>query len=90
MSELLETSTVRLAELRQTTFVPIFRPDALFEAQDDDWVGEYHCPCQESKFDLAGRVFKSVPAPTNLIIPPLKCLDASTLVIGTDDAHNTA
>jgi ubiquinol-cytochrome c reductase iron-sulfur subunit len=42
------------------------------------------CPCHGSKFDLAGRVFKSVPAPTNLIIPPHQYLDNDVLEIGTD------
>ncbi len=36
----------------------------------DDWPGGYFCPCHGSKFDLAGRVFKNVPAPTNLVVPP--------------------
>mgnify|MGYP001192508147 CR=1 FL=1 len=44
----------------------------------------FFCPCQGSKFDLAGRVFKSVPAPTNLIIPPHQYLDNDVLEIGTD------
>ena len=44
----------------------------------------FFCPCHGSKFDLAGRVFKSVPAPTNLIIPPHQYLDNDVLEIGTD------
>ena len=32
-----------------------------------DWLGGFFCPCHQSKFDLAGRVFKGVPAPTNLV-----------------------
>ena len=44
----------------------------------------FFCPCHGSKFDLAGRGFKSVPAPTNLIIPPHQYLDNDVLEIGTD------
>ena len=44
----------------------------------------YFCPCHGSKFDLAGRVFKGVPAPTNLIIPPHQYLDNNILEIGAD------
>lgn len=44
----------------------------------------YFCPCHGSKFDLAGRVYKNVPAPTNLVIPPHRFTDADTLVIGED------
>ena len=36
----------------------------------DSWPGGFFCPCHGSKFDLAGRVFKNVPAPTNLEVPP--------------------
>ena len=44
----------------------------------------FFCPCHGSKFDLAGRVFKSVPAPTNLIIPPHQYLGNNVLEIGSD------
>ena len=37
-------------------------------------------------FDLAGRVFKNKPAPTNLEIPPHRFVDADHLVIGESDA----
>lgn len=49
-----------------------------------DWPGGFYCPCHGSKFDLAGRVFKNVPAPFNLEIPPHKYLSDSRLLIGTD------
>lgn len=48
----------------------------------DDWIGGFFCPCHGSKFDYAGRVFKNVPAPTNLPIPPYRFADDNTLVIG--------
>ena len=44
----------------------------------------YFCPCHGSKFDLAGRVFKNVPAPTNLVVPPHYYIDEDTLKIGED------
>ena len=50
----------------------------------DDWPGGWFCPCHGSKFDLAGRVFKHVPAPTNLVVPPHHYTTATRLVIGVD------
>ncbi len=49
-----------------------------------DWKGGFFCPCHGSRFDLAGRVYKGVPAPTNLVIPPYKFISASLLLIGDD------
>ena len=49
-----------------------------------DWKGGFFCPCHGSKFDLAGRVFKSVPAPRNLVIPPYKFISPTRLLIGDD------
>jgi ubiquinol-cytochrome c reductase iron-sulfur subunit len=51
-----------------------------------DWVGGYLCPCHGSMFDLAGRVFKSMPAPTNLPVPPHKYLSDTRVLIGEDKA----
>ena len=51
-----------------------------------DWPGGFFCPCHGSKFDLAGRVFKNVPAPTNLEVPPHKYLAETRLLIGDDKA----
>lgn len=50
----------------------------------DAWDGGFFCPCHGSKFDLAGRVFKGSPAPTNLVVPPHKYLSDNTLLIGVD------
>jgi len=50
----------------------------------DNWPGGYFCPCHGSKFDLAGRVFKNVPAPTNLVVPPHHYATGTNIVIGTD------
>lgn len=50
-----------------------------------DWPGGYFCPCHQSKFDLSGRVFKGMPAPTNLEIPPY-AIAGTRLVVGDDKA----
>ena len=50
-----------------------------------DWAGGFYCPCHGSKFDLAGRVFRGAPAPTNLVVPPYEFMaDGAQLVIGAD------
>jgi ubiquinol-cytochrome c reductase iron-sulfur subunit len=49
-----------------------------------DWPGGFFCPCHGSKFDLSGRVFKDVPAPTNLPVPPYSYLSDTRLLIGAD------
>jgi ubiquinol-cytochrome c reductase iron-sulfur subunit len=49
-----------------------------------DWKGGFFCPCHGSTFDLAGRVFKNKPAPTNLEVPPYRYLSDARIVIGED------
>ncbi|HLS80312.1 MAG TPA: ubiquinol-cytochrome c reductase iron-sulfur subunit, partial [Steroidobacter sp.] len=49
-----------------------------------DWPGGFYCPCHGSKFDVSGRVFKDVPAPTNLKIPPYRFLTDTVVQIGVD------
>ena len=49
-----------------------------------DWPGGFYCPCHGSKFDLAGRVYASVPAPYNLIVPPHRYLGNNLILIGDD------
>jgi len=49
-----------------------------------DWAGGFYCACHGSKFDMAGRVFRGAPAPTNLTVPPYTFLSDSTLLIGED------
>lgn len=62
--------------------VPQMIPQVGPQPFDNDWRGGFYCPCHKSKFDLSGRVFKGVPAPTNLTIPPYSFLDDNTLMIG--------
>ena len=52
----------------------------------DDSQGGFFCPCHGSKFDLAGRVYKNVPATTNMPVPPFKFID-NVIVIGEDDGR---
>lgn len=47
-----------------------------------DWPGGFYCPCHGSKSDLAGRVFRNVPAPTNLVIPAYKFVSDTKIRIG--------
>ena len=65
---------------------PLFRPEP--DADDvgtDDWPGGYFCPCHGSRFDLAGRVFRGVPAPTNLEVPPYRFESDDIIVVGEDE-----
>lgn len=64
--------------------VPTFRPDVAPRDLGPGWPGGYFCPCHGSKFDFAGRVYRNVPAPTNLVIPPHRYLGATTVRIGED------
>jgi len=50
----------------------------------DNWPGGFFCPCHGSKFDFAGRVFKGVPAPANLRIPPYRFVRDDLILIGQD------
>ena len=62
-------------------------PTPKLEAGGDmgiSWSGGFYCPCHGSKFDLAGRVFKGSPAPTNLVVPPHQYLSGNLLLIGVD------
>ena len=65
---------------------PTFRKDIAPADLGPDWLGGFFCPCHQSKFDLAGRVYKSMPAPTNLVVPPHKYLSDSKVLIGDDRA----
>ncbi len=63
---------------------PTFRPDLAPADLGSGWKGGFYCPCHGSKFDLAGRVYKGVPAPTNLVIPPYKYLSDAVILVGDD------
>jgi len=63
---------------------PTYRPDFAPPDLGPDWKGGFFCPCHGSRFDLAGRVFQGVPAPTNLEVPPYQFLDDTRVLIGVD------
>jgi len=64
--------------------VPFYRPDRAPPDLGPDWIGGYFCPCHGSRFDLAGRVYHGVPAPTNLVVPPHRYLTDSRILVGED------
>jgi len=64
---------------------PTFRPDIAAADLGADWLGGFFCPCHSSKFDLAGRVYQGVPAPTNLVVPPHKYVNENVILIGEDE-----
>lgn len=64
---------------------PLYKPEP--NAEDvgaEDWPGGFFCPCHGSRFDLAGRVFRNVPAPTNLEVPPYHFVSDTVVVVGED------
>ena len=62
--------------------IPMFYPTPSPTTPSSDWMGGYFCPCHGSKYDLAGRVFKSVPAPYNLPVPPYRFVNDQRIRIG--------
>jgi ubiquinol-cytochrome c reductase iron-sulfur subunit len=64
--------------------VPTFRPETAPPDLGPAWSGGFFCPCHGSRFDLAGRVFRNVPAPSNLEVPPYSFEGDSRLVVGID------
>ena len=56
------------------------------ESFDNEWKGGFFCPCHGSRFDLAGRVARNLPAPTNLVVPPHSYESDNVIVIGVDEA----
>ena len=63
---------------------PTYRPDVAPADLGPDWLGGFFCPCHQSKFDLAGRVYRGVPAPTNLPVPPHRYMTDTRIIIGDD------
>ena len=63
---------------------PTFRPDVAPADLGPDWLGGFYCACHGSRFDLAGRVFSGVPAPTNLRVPPHRFVRDDLILIGQD------
>ncbi len=63
---------------------PTYRPELAPADLGANWKGGWYCPCHGSRFDLAGRVFKNVPAPTNLVVPPHFYKSDDVILIGED------
>ncbi|VAX11952.1 Ubiquinol-cytochrome C reductase iron-sulfur subunit [hydrothermal vent metagenome] len=64
---------------------PTYRPEIAPPDLGPEWKGGYFCPCHGSRFDLAGRVYKGVPAPTNLVIMKYMYLNERRVLIGKDE-----
>jgi ubiquinol-cytochrome c reductase iron-sulfur subunit len=63
---------------------PTFRPELAPADLGPDWVGGWFCPCHGSRYDLAARVYKNVPAPMNMEVPPYKYLTDTRIIVGVD------
>lgn len=64
--------------------VPLFKPQP--GSVQADWKGGFFCPCHGSKYDLAGRVYKDVPAPLNLVVPAYRYLSETVIRVGENPA----
>lgn len=69
---------------------PTHRPELAPHDLGADWKGGFFCPCHGSRFDLAGRVYRGVPAPTNLEIPPHRYINDKLLIIGESGMEQSA
>jgi len=69
--------------------IPLFYPQPSRSQPTANWPGGYFCPCHGSKYDLAGRVFKGVPAPYNLPVPPYRFVTDTTIRIGENPPDST-
>ncbi len=67
---------------------PLLRAEVAPADLGPEWPGGFYCPCHGSRFDLAGRVFEGVPAPTNLTVPPYRYINDSTVLIGSDTGNS--
>jgi ubiquinol-cytochrome c reductase iron-sulfur subunit len=63
---------------------PLYRPEMAPADLGPDWKGGFYCPCHGSKYDLSGRVYKNMPAPKNLPIPPYRFVGDNTVLVGED------
>lgn len=69
---------------------PTYRPEVAPPDLGPNWLGGFLCPCHGSTYDLAGRVFKDVPAPLNLEVPPHEYLSDTVVRVGEDrETHGT-
>jgi ubiquinol-cytochrome c reductase iron-sulfur subunit len=66
---------------------PTYRPEIAPADLGPQWKGGFFCPCHGSRYDLAGRVFAGVPAPSNLVVPPYRYVTSTRILIGVDPEH---
>ena len=64
---------------------PTYHGDSAPKDFDPEWKGGFYCACHGSRFDLAGRVVKGVPAPENLVVPPHSYLSETEIIVGEDE-----
>ncbi|OOG26477.1 ubiquinol-cytochrome c reductase iron-sulfur subunit [Thioalkalivibrio denitrificans] len=64
---------------------PSYRPEVAPDDLGPEWRGGFFCGCHGSRFDLAGRVYRNLPAPTNLVVPPHTYLSDTLMVVGEDE-----
>ncbi len=68
--------------------IPLFYPQPSATTPTSNWPGGYFCPCHGSKYDPAGRVFKGVPAPYNLPVPPYHFINETTIRVGENPKNS--
>ena len=66
---------------------PTYRPEVAPPDLGAKWEGGFFCPCHGSRYDLAGRVYAGVPAPSNLKVPPYRFVTDTRILIGVDPEH---
>jgi ubiquinol-cytochrome c reductase iron-sulfur subunit len=69
---------------------PTFRPEIAPPDLGNEWKGGFFCPCHGSWFDLAGRVYRGVPAPTNLEIPPYRYITDEMIIVGEENSEEAS
>ncbi len=67
--------------------VPLYKPEV--GSVETGWEGGFFCPCHGSKYDMAGRVYKGVPAPLNLPVPPYQYINDTLIRVGDDGQQGT-
>jgi ubiquinol-cytochrome c reductase iron-sulfur subunit len=63
---------------------PTYRPELAPPDLGPDWPGGWFCPCHGSRYDLAARVFKNVPAPWNMLVPPHYYMTDTRILVGEE------
>jgi ubiquinol-cytochrome c reductase iron-sulfur subunit len=69
---------------------PAFRPEIGAPEVGADWPGGWLCACHGSRFDMAGRVYRNVPAALNLQVPPYYFASDDLIIVGEDADGGTA